>query len=247
MGLLSSFFDKIADIIWPPRCFACGCDVARQGDVCGACFKGLRFITDPMCACCGHPFSYHMADNSVCAECTRDTPPFDKARSALIYNEASRTMLVPFKNDNVLGAKRFAGWCHMALGDILQDNCLCIPVPLHDMRLRERGYNQAALLARHLSKLGGIPHLLDGLERTRHTPKQRDMTRTQRQKNVRGAFSVKDRHKPLIAERHVILVDDVMTTGATIKACTLALKKAGAKKVSVVTVARVVQNEDDLI
>lgn len=219
----------------------------RQGDVCGPCFADIQFITDPMCVCCGHPFPFEVEGEALCAQCQRETPPFDQARSAMVYNDKSRTMLLPFKNDHTLGHKRFSSWCHMALGEAIAGADLIVPVPLHVTRLRQRGYNQAVLLARSLSKRIAGRLVVDGLERTRATPKQQDLSRSARLKNVRGAFRVSPKNKPLIVGRHVILVDDVMTTGATVEACAKALKKAGAQKVSVVTVARVVQNEDDLI
>ena len=221
--------------------------MSRQGDVCGACFKDLRFITAPMCVCCGHPFAFKVEGASLCGECQREMPPFTTARSALIYNDVSRGMLNPFKNDHTLGAKRFASWCRLALGDELDGADFIIPVPLHAKRLRARGYNQAALLAKALSKQSGVPLMLDGLERTRATPKQQELSRSARQKNVRGAFHVRPENLPLIAGKHVVLVDDVMTTGATMDACAKAVKKARAQNITAVTVARVVQNDNDLI
>lgn len=239
--------DKLANIIWPPRCFSCGDDVTRQGDVCGDCFGQLRFITDPMCECCGHPFAFQSVGQSLCGDCLCEAPPFDRARSALIYNDKSSAIMLSFKNDQTIAQKRLASWCQMAADSSLDDADFIVPVPLHPTRLRARGYNQAALLARRLSTTSGVPLLVDGLERTRKTPKQQELSRTARQKNVRGAFRVVARNRPLIRGRHVILVDDVLTTGATAKACSKALKSAGAAIVSVVTVTRVVQNEEDHI
>lgn len=231
---------RIVDTILPPRCLACGTVVADPGTVCSDCWRGIAFLGPPWCACCGLPFPYDAGDGALCGDCARERPPYDRARSAMVYDDASRDLILAFKHaDRTDAAAAFGDWLARAGAEILPGTDLIVPVPLHRRRLLARRYNQSALLALALSKRTGVPALVDGLVRTRATPSQGRLNRAQRQRNVQGAFSVRPARKTRIAGKSVLLVDDVLTTGATLGACARALRRGGAARVDVVTIARV--------
>ena len=228
------------DLLLPPRCPACRTIVRTDGSFCVACWSELRFITAPMCARCGVPFEVDHGPGTTCGACLKDPPRFTAARAALVYHGSARRVLLGFKHgdrDHLvrLMAPQMVRAAHGWLGP----DAVLVPVPLHRWRLWRRGYNQAALLARAVGRASATPVAVDALVRRRATAMSTGMTRAQRAKNVRGAFGVQ-RHAA-VAGRRVILVDDVLTTGATVAACTRTLLRAGATRVDVLTWARVVR------
>lgn len=236
----SAFF--LLDALLPPRCLSCGAEVERQGGLCPACWTGLRFIGPPSCARCGLPFEYDMAGETECAGCLADPPEFARARSVLVYDGASRPLILAFKHaDRTYAAPAFGEWLARVGAPLLADADLIAPVPLHRWRLFRRRYNQSALLARALAGVAGLNAVCDLLERTRSTPSQGGMSRNGRIANVAGAFRLRPRRKSLVAGRRIVLVDDVLTTGATVSECARVLMRAGASRVDVVTLARVVK------
>ncbi len=231
---------RAVDAVLPPRCLACGDIVAEPGAVCGTCWQGLDFISAPMCDCCGLPFAYDAGGGAVCGECARERPVYRRARSVLVYDDASRALVLAFKHaDRTDAAPAFSRWLARAGGDLLADADAIVPVPLHRRRLLVRRYNQAALLALALGRLAGKPVAVDALRRTRATPSQGRLGRGQRERNVRGAFAVSDNRRDLIDGKRMLLVDDVLTTGATLSACARALLHGGAAQVDALTLARV--------
>ncbi len=192
-----------------------------------------------MCACCGLPLEFAVDENTLCGECLREHPPYSRARAAFVYNEASRTLVMKLKyQDDTYLAPIFARWLKNAGAELIAASDLILPVPLHYWRMVSRRYNQSLLLARILSEHTGLPLLADGLTRTRRTPQQTGLTRAQREKNVKNAFAIPDKHRALIKGKSILLIDDVMTTGATLAACTKTLLKAEAGQVNVLTLAR---------
>ncbi len=231
----------LLDTLFPPRCASCRAQVSSQGTLCPACWTRLHFITDPLCACCGHPFEYALAQDARCAACLAEEPPYAKARSALRYDEHSGRNVVGFKfGDRTQLAPMFAQWMARAGAPFLAGAEVIVPVPLHRFRLLARRYNQAALLAYALAKHAKLPVLPDTLVRRRFTRPQTGLSRAQRLTNVQGAFAAHPNRRAAIKGKSVVLVDDVITTGATLLACTKALLKAGAKEVFVLTLARTV-------
>jgi ComF family protein len=219
---------RAVDAVLPPRCLACGEITAEPGAVCGACWQGLDFISAPMCDCCGLPFAYDAGGGALCGECARERPLYGRARSVLVYDDASRSLVLAFKHaDRTDAAPAFGRWLARAGGDLVAEADAIVPVPLHRRRLLARRYNQAALLALALGRLSDKSVLVDVLRRTRATPSQGRMGRGQRERNVRGAFAVPDDRRGLIAGKRVLLVDDVLTTGATLSACARALLHGG--------------------
>lgn len=229
------------DVLLSPRCPACGDPVTMPDTVCRPCWSRLTFIGAPCCAVCGSPFDSPAAA-PVCAGCLADPPVWARARASLRYDDASRPLIVGFKHaDRPHLAVLFAAWMSAAGGDLLDDAPLLVPVPLHRWRLLARRYNQAAELANALARRAALPVSTDALVRVRRTPSQGRLTASQRSRNVRGAFAVPQRSAPAIRDRRVLLIDDVLTTGATAGACARALMRAGAASVDLLTVARVVR------
>ncbi len=230
------------DMLLPPRCLACGEAVAETGALCGGCWPKLTFLAPPMCACCGYPFEYDSGAGALCGDCLRETPPYDRARSVLRYDEHSRELVIAFKHrDRLDAAPAYGKWLARAGAELLPHADLIVPVPLHRLRLIARRYNQSVELVHALGRETGVPTAPDMLVRTRATPSQGRLSPSERERNVRGAFAVRrDRGDRLIGRR-VVLVDDVLTTGATAKACTRTLIRGGARSVDVLTLARVVR------
>lgn len=234
----------ILDALLPARCLACPEPVGAPGALCPACWSALGFIVPPLCACCGVPFEFEgqPAHGTLCGACVASAPAFDRARAALHYDDGSRALILRFKHgDRIHAAPAFGRWLARAGAELLEDADLIVPVPLHWTRLFARRYNQAALLSHALGRESGLPVLVDALERRRRTPPQGRLGRAGRDRNVRGAFAVPARRRARVEERRVLLVDDVLTTGATMEACARTLLAAGAAAVDALTLARVVR------
>lgn len=241
-GSFAHFARRLLDILIPPRCLRCGSITDMPGALCPDCWESVTFLAEPHCSCCGTPFDIDLGPDALCASCAGKHPRFDRARSVFRYDEASRALVLRFKHaDRTGGAATFARWMARAGAVLIADADLIIPVPLHPLRLLKRRYNQAALLGWDLAKLSGKPCRVDVLARIRHTKPQGHMGRTGRSRNLRGAFAVK---KPAAVEgKRVLLIDDVLTSGATLSECCRQLKGAGAVGVDVLTLARVVRAE----
>jgi ComF family protein len=228
------------DLLLPPRCAACGTIVDAQGAFCARCWTGLPFITAPLCAACGLPFETPQPEGALCAACLA-APPRYAARAALAYDGPAREVVLRLKHgDRQHLAADMAAHLRRAAGELPAD-ALIVPVPLHRWRLWRRGYNQAAELARALARASGRPLLVDALVRRRATRSSQGMNPAERRRNLAGAIRVSERARPLIAGRCIVLVDDVLTTGATADACARVLQRAGAGSVRLVTLARVVR------
>jgi ComF family protein len=230
------------DTVLPARCVVTGETVERQGMIASSAWASLDFIASPFCQCCGFPFDFEVEGMALCGQCLEETPPYESARAALKYNDASRSMILGFKHgDQTHAVKAFTPWMIRAGAEMLSDADVIMPVPLHYFRLISRRYNQSGIIARALAKQTGKPVLLDGLMRIRPTPPQGRLKAKDRFANVKKAFAVNARHAEKIQGKTCILIDDVYTTGATVRECAKVLKKAGAAKVHVLTLARVVK------
>jgi ComF family protein len=237
-----AFLTYLLDLLLPPHCPACDADVPVHGTFCPACFAAMNFITEPLCHSCGLPFASQAQAGitRTCATCTEHPPLWREARAALLYDDAARELILPFKHANrqeiadVLAA-------HMARAGrpLLSEAQVIVPVPLHRWRLFRRGFNQAALLGRALGKLAGVPTLPDALRRTRRTPLLGPLSATQRATALHGAFAVRPSRAAALRGKHILLVDDVMTSGATAGACAEVLLQAGCAGVDVLVAARV--------
>lgn len=227
------------DLLLPPLCLACKEPVATAGALCTACFTSLRPLPRPCCDSCGLPLPAEHAADTICLGCMADPPPYDSLRSAWAYDGSARQLLLRFKNGRETLAPFLARAMLRALDAPPHPATLVIPVPLHRWRLVARGYNQSLLLARAIARPHQLAVAHDCLVRTRPTPRSRGMSRARRQANAAGAFAVPPQALPRVKGASILLVDDVLTSGATAAACTRILKRAGAAQVDVVTVARV--------
>ncbi|PKR52733.1 amidophosphoribosyltransferase [Thalassospira povalilytica] len=254
MALLRTVGRIGIDAILPPRCGGCGAITETTHAVCADCWAGLRFISAPQCACCGYPFELDDSANIngneqpdgqvLCGNCLQKKPDFDLARAALVYDDHSRDYLLRFKHaDRTDLTPLLARWLYQCGKGIWDQADLIVPVPLHRRRLLHRRYNQSGLLAARLSKMTGIPW--DGLVlgRKRNTRSLGGLGPSSRKREVGGAFAIDDTRAQLcgLDGGRVVLIDDVLTTGATANACARALKQSGVMHVSVITVARVVR------
>lgn len=232
---------KIINTILPHRCLATGEVVEAIGMVSPDAFRDITFIIDPICQICGVPMGDADKDNHICQSCIDQPPVFNTARSSALYDGAVKTMILKFKHgDHIHGVKTFAPWIMRSAEDILTAADYLIPVPLHPLRHMKRRYNQAGLLAYELSDRTGTPTLVEGLKRIRNTASQGHMSRADRQANIKGAFDITKQAAQKIAGKHVVLIDDVLTSGATANECTKILLEKGASTVHIVTIARVI-------
>lgn len=233
---------NLLNLFFPPQCMVCETLVPTNGTLCLECWQKVQFITEPMCACCGLPLEFVVDANTLCGECLREHPPYSRARAAFRYDEHSRLMILKFKfQDETNFTPTLGRWLKAAGDELIRASDVIIPVPLHYRRLVWRRYNQAALLAFQLHKITGLPLYIDGLKRTRATTPQTGLTRTERIENVKRAFVVSPKYMGEIRGKSLLLVDDVMTTGSTLHACSKALIKTGAAQVNVLTLARTVR------
>ncbi len=240
-GFFSNMMQHFLDVLLPPRCLLCDEAVASQDALCPACWKKMTFIVPPCCARCGMPFDLPVDEGTLCGACLAAPPVFDWARSALVYDDASRALILRFKHaDRTHVATGLALWMYRAGGAALGDRVdVIVPIPLHRWRLLARRYNQAALLAQALGKLLGKPVDPLCLRRVRATPPQGHLGVKSRAKNVQGAFALAKGAQEKLAGKAVLLIDDVLTTGATVGEAAKVLKAAGVRSVAVLTLARV--------
>jgi ComF family protein len=242
-------FDWLVDWLYPPRCRACGGRI-RGRDLsyfCSTCWPQIQIVSHPLCTICGRPFFDASGDDHPCGNCLSRTPHFISARAWACYprDEADKHPLRRVVQRFKYGRKVSLG---KPLGRLMTFGCeeflngwdvdLILPVPLHPKRLRWRGFNQSVLLARQVGRAYGIPLDPYVLFREKETPPQTQLSEEERRRNVRGVFSV--RGKQAIQRKNLLLVDDVYTSGATVNECSRALRRAGAKEVHVLTLARAI-------
>ena len=228
------------DAVLPRQCLKCNAIIGPGGQLCGDCWPKLTFVGEPQCVCCGQPFEFALAEHTLCAACQRRPPDFDHARTALLYDDESRDLILGFKHaDKIEGAEVYAAWIDRVGAPFLAAADLVAPVPLHPRRLRQRRYNQAALMSHRMAAAHGVRSAVDLLIRKRYTRSQGGLSPAGRLRNVRGAFAVGPGWRAEVAGARVVLVDDVFTTGATLEACARVLRRAGARSIDVLALARV--------
>lgn len=240
---LAEGLKPLVDLVYPPRCPACGVAVAEQGGLCSECLGDLEFPGDPACLTCQRPISPKVrAADGQCPMCQADPPRHAGVFSATLYNGASRQLLLNFKHGRKIALAGLMGRLMAARLPLPQPDQappLLVPVPLHRWRLWHRGFNQAALLAREIAAHGKGELLVDGLIRLRRTPRLGGLGRTERARVLAEAIAVRAGCATRIAGRHVVVVDDVLTSGATSSACVAALLDAGAASAQIICFARV--------
>jgi ComF family protein len=225
------------DALLPPQCLTCDSPVRTVGDLCPTCQEATCFVGEPCCAACGISIGN---ETRVCRACAVAPPPWGRARAALRYDAQAKRLVLPLKyGDRIELAPALAAMMLRAGASLVRDAQVLVPVPLHRRRLLARRYNQAALLARSLGKLANRCVSPDALRRVRATRSLGEMGAAARHETVEGAFAVPPSRLGAVAGRRVLLIDDVLTSGATCGACTEALFDAGAASVDVLVAARV--------
>jgi ComF family protein len=230
------------DLIFPPLCLICKTlldDKEEDLTLCPNCRKAIRSVHPPYCPRCGLPVPSGDEAGHLCGPCLKERWHFEVHRSSGLYEGALKEAIHRFKYSGIFPLVRvFGDLLQSTLHTLSQDYPVdvMIPVPLHIRRLRERGFNQAFLLVRELSKRTGIPYEGRALKKIKDTPVQIALKKRERKKNLTGAFQVKNQEA--IQGKAVVLVDDVYTTGATVNECSRTLLRAGAERVAVLTVAR---------
>ena len=228
------------DIALPTLCVACREPVDGEG-VCASCWAKLSFIAPPYCPRLGIPFVYDPGPDLLSMEAIANPPAYARARAAVRYDDVARTLVHALKyQDRTDLAPAMGRWMARAGRELLSQADALMPVPLHWRRLWARRFNRAAALAGTISDIAGVPVLHGGIRRVRATPQQVGLSKSERADNVQGAFRVPPEQKALIAGNRLVLIDDVLTSGATVDTCARALLRAGAAHVDVLVFARVV-------
>jgi ComF family protein len=232
---------RLADLALPPRCPGCGEITGADHRFCASCWGRLRFLGPPWCAKCHVPFDYDRGEDAVCAQCMEHPPAHDGVRAAVAYGDVARGVALKLKYSGRLAC---AETMARAMARLMPEGAdLLVPVPLHRWRIWSRGFNQAALVARVLSRASSVPADMELLRRVKATPVLRGLGPRGRAKAVAGAFALVPGAKEKIEGRTVVLVDDVYTSGATGEACARVLKRGGADAVILLCWARVLEGE----
>ncbi len=235
------------NLFFPPSCPVCQSATDMGATLCAACFNAMHMISAPFCERCGHPFEYAMDwAETPCPSCIISPPLYDAAKAIWQYDARSARLVRKLKyGDHTHLAPYLANIMRGQGAALIEQAEIIAPVPLHYRRFVHRRYNQSMLLALHLHRplrqeIKLVPHLL---RRRRHTPPQALLSQKERQANMKAAFCVNERHTEMVRQARILLIDDVVTTGATLNACTAALKDAGAAWVGILTIAKRVRDD----
>lgn len=227
--------------VLPPVCLACRKPAGADGGLCPKCWQSAGFIERPYCERLGTPFAYDSGMPLISPAAFADPPAFDRARAVMRFSDVARDLVHLLKyGDRLDLVKPFASWMARAGDELLHEADALVPVPLHWTRLFQRRFNQSAELARAISRRKSISVIDDALERVRATPPQVGLARDERAKNVHGAFSIGKSARSKVKGKRIVLIDDVLTTGATANSCARVLRRAGAARIDVLTLTRVV-------
>jgi ComF family protein len=236
---LAETLAPVVDLIFPPRCPLCGEALAAQTGLCGGCWNELVIPGEPACRLCQRPLDGAVTAGAVCAPCLAQAPRHDGIAAGTLYNAAARRLVLSFKHGRRIALAPMMARLIAAKLAFVEPDWLIVPVPLHRWRLWSRGFNQAALLGREIARLRGAALAVDMLERRKPTPKLGGLGRKARARALSGAIAVNRRRAAVLRGASVVLIDDVLTSGATSAACVAALKRAGAERVVIACFARV--------
>ncbi len=238
---LADLMSPVVDLLYPPRCPLCGKAIAKQNGVCAACWQELELLCEPVCESCNWPLpSERLRQTVQCGACLAKAPLHDGITAVTRYNEASRQLVLKLKHGGMIGLAKLLGRTIAARMPDPKPGQILVPVPLHPLRLWQRGYNQSALLAGELARLEKGELLVDALTRVRYTPSLGGLDKRARFRALNPAIAIRPRFAERIQDAHVVLVDDVLTSGATSDACVRVMKRAGARSVAIACFARVI-------
>lgn len=243
MPTATAMLTTLVDLALPPRCPGCGIVTREPHRFCAGCWSSLRFIGPPWCAACNTPFAYDRGAGALCGPCVERRPRHSGVRAAVAYGDVARAVALRLKYGGRTG---LAGTMAGPMSRLLPpDADLLVPVPLHRTRLWSRGFNQAVLIAAAIERRCGVPSEPLLLRRRRKTVVLRGLGAAERTRTVAGAFDLAASAAARVRGKHAVLVDDVYTSGATADACTRALLRGGAVRVTVLCWARVLDADDD--
>ena len=238
MRLLNS----IIKLIFPPKCPLCEKIVEEDETLCKDCWEKIKFIKEPFCDKCSSPLDYKASSKVICAHCLQTKPLYIKLRSAVVYNSFVSKIIFKFKFYDKIHLKRFMAKVMVnAAQDIIKDIDILIPIPLHKKRLIFRKYNQSLLLAEEIAKITNKQVIYNFLYKNKHTIPQVKLKQKDRIKNIKGKFSINKNYLKEIdkyTNLNFALIDNVVTTGSTIKECIKVLNKVGIKNVYVISFAK---------
>lgn len=235
-GALHGIGRRLIELVYPPQCIACEAATGDAHALCPACWQAMPFIAAPFCARLGTPFQIDYGPGMLSPAAIADPPRYDRGRAVARHDGIARDLVTRLKFGERLDlAPPMARLMLQAGDELLAGAELLVPVPMHRLRLWRRRYNQAALLANAIGRLSGKPVALEVLQRVRRTRPQLGLRRNERRENLAGAFALGNGAGSKVAGRHVLLIDDVRTTGSTLNACAHILRKAGAARIDVLT------------
>lgn len=237
-ALLRRFFSRLADVVLPPSCVACKARLLEHDTLCPACWRTIDFIRPPLCDRLGIPLPYDTGGVLISAAAIAHPPDFERCRAVALYDGLMRELIHDLKyRDLHHGRRLFGRWLTETGADLIAGADVIVAIPLARRRMLQRRFNQAQILAHEIARLSGKPDLPLILVRRRATRSQVGLSRAERERNVAGAFAVREGQASKIAGKAVLLVDDVVTTGATASAAARVLKRAGASRVDLVALA----------
>lgn len=228
----------LLNFLFPEKCLICEKHI-EQNKICNDCWGKCTFITKPYCSLCSHPFEYETSDNAICGACVMKKPKYDRGISIFKYDEYSKKLIHSFKyKDQLHILDYFINLIINRAKDILDNTDIIAPIPIHKHKLLKRGYNQAALLAFNVAKKTKIYYCPQLLIKDKSTPPQAGLNKSQREKNIKNSFKLNSKFSKNIEGKKILLIDDVITTGATIKECCKILQKAKPAKIFVISLAK---------
>lgn len=233
---------SLLNLLFPAKCLIC-INNKEQNDICSECWSKLTFITNPYCSICSYPFLYEDEKEAICGNCVISSPLYDRSISSLKYDVYSKKLIHRFKYNDQLHVLDYLVNLMINMGrELIEQADIIIPVPMHKNKLLKRGYNQAALLAMRIASKKKLEYIPQLMIKTKNTTSQAQLNQKQRLKNVKNSIELNPKYKEKIKGRKILLIDDVITTGATINESCKVLRKEDPDKIFVLTLAKKILN-----